>query len=128
MVGGEAGAEARPRGVVARCILHRATPVTLAAAALASAVAALALARRCGKLGQEIDRRQRELEGLARGRREELAGLGHKVRNALGTISVSTSLLEARELPEEKKGRHLTAIRRAVGRVDQVLQDHLVLN
>lgn len=66
-----------------------------------------------------------EAEAAVRARDEVLAIVSHDLRNPLGTVSTSASLLLDTPLPEEQRTRQLEIIKRSAGRMNGLIQDLL---
>jgi len=77
------------------------------------------------KEATDAARRLATSEASIRARDEVLAVVAHDLRNPLGTILLTASLLEVKELAPETRVIHARAIKRAVGIAERFIQDLL---
>jgi PAS domain S-box-containing protein len=76
---------------------------------------------------EESERRREEAEAAVRGRDEVLSIVSHDLRNPLGTVTMSASLLRDREitLDEQQREQQLDIISRSAQRMNRLIQDLL---
>jgi two-component system, sensor histidine kinase and response regulator len=82
------------------------------------------------RAGAEADARRMEVlmqkaEAATRGRDDVLAMVSHDLKNPIGTIFTSSSLLLDMEIPPDARRRQLEIIRRTAQRMDRLIQDLL---
>lgn len=75
----------------------------------------------------ESERRRAEAEAAVRGRDEVLSIVSHDLRNPLGTVTMSASLLRDREiqLSDDQREQQLDVIARSAKRMNRLIQDLL---
>lgn len=88
-------------------------------------LASIAL-QRLGAL-HESERRREEAEAAVRVRDEVLSIVSHDLRNPVGTVMMSASLLRDRDIPlnDEQRGQQLDIISRSAQRMNRLIQDLL---
>ncbi|HEX6307195.1 MAG TPA: ATP-binding protein [Longimicrobiales bacterium] len=77
------------------------------------------------RTNEELQRSKQRAEAATRARDEVLAAVSHDLKNPLGTIFTSSSLLLDTPLPPEAQQRQLEIIRRTAQRMDRLIMDLL---
>jgi two-component system, sensor histidine kinase and response regulator len=77
------------------------------------------------RTNEELQKSKQRAEAATRARDEVLATVSHDLKNPVGTIFTSASLLLDMPLPPEAQQRQVEIIRRTAGRMDRLIMDLL---